>query len=101
MLTNFSLRLKQLRTAKGMTQCQVAVYVGVSRSVISAYDSDLRYPSYEILIRLSNLFGVSTDYLLGVEKSRYLDISELTERESVMVYQMVELLKDKHTKTEV
>lgn len=101
MLTNFSLRLKQLRTAKGMTQCQVAFYVGVSRSVISAYESDLRYPSYEILIRLSTLYGVSTDFLLGVERNRYLDISELTERESVMVYEMVELLKDRHSKTEV
>lgn len=51
MLAYFSMRLKQLRAAKGMTQSEVALYVGVSRSVISAYESDLRYPSYEILTR--------------------------------------------------
>lgn len=39
MLAYFSMRLKQLRAAKGMTQSEVALYVGVSRSVISAYES--------------------------------------------------------------
>ena len=55
MLAYFSMRLKQLRAAKGMTQSEVALYVGVSRSVISAYESDLRYPSYEILIGSFNV----------------------------------------------
>ena len=53
MLAFFSVHLKQLREAKKLTQTQVANYVGVSRSVISAYENDMRYPSYEILIRLS------------------------------------------------
>lgn len=96
MLAFFSVHLKQLRTAKNLTQNQVADYVGVSRSVISAYENDMRYPSYEVLIRLSLLFGVSTDYLLGVEGRRYLDISELTERESAAVYEMVELFRANH-----
>lgn len=96
MLAFFSVRLKQLRTAKNLTQTQVADYAGVSRSAITAYESDIRYPSYEVLVRLSFLFGVSTDYLLGVEGKRYLDISELTERESAAVYEMVELFKANH-----
>lgn len=82
MLAFFSVHLKQLREAKKLTQTQVANYVGVSRSVISAYENDMRYPSYEILIRLSTLFGVSTDYLLGIEDRRYLDISELSDQEA-------------------
>ena len=101
MLAYFSMRLKQLRAAKGMSQSEVALYIGVSRSVISAYESDLRYPSYEILIRLSSLFGVSTDFMLGVERGRYLDISELTERESAMIYEMVELFRENHLKVKV
>lgn len=101
MLAFFSVRIKQLRTAKQMTQAQVAMYVGVSRSVISAYESDMRYPSYEILIRLSALFGVSTDFLLGVEEKRYLDISDLTEREAAAVYEVVELLRTNHLHSEV
>ena len=48
MLAFFSVHLKQLREAKKLTQTQVANYVGVSRSVISAYENDMRYPSYSL-----------------------------------------------------
>ena len=81
MLAFFSVRLKQLRTAKNLTQTQVADYAGVSRSAITAYESDIRYPSYEVLVRLSFLFGVSTDYLLDRETTRTLDCKNLTEKE--------------------
>ena len=59
----------------------------------------MRYPSYEILIRLSTLFGVSTDYLLGIEDRRYLDISELSDQEAAAVYEMVRLFKLNHSAT--
>ena len=42
MLAFFSIHLKTLRVAKKLTQDQVADYVGVSRSVISAYENDMR-----------------------------------------------------------
>lgn len=97
MLAFFSVHLKQLRTAKKFTQNQVADYVGVSRSVISAYENDMRYPSYEVLIRLSLLFGVSTDYLLGVEGRRYIDITGLPDQEAAAVYEVVRLFKANHS----
>ena len=92
MLAFFSIHLKTLRVAKKLTQDQVADYVGVSRSVISAYENDMRYPSYEVLI----LFGVSTDYLLGIENRRYIDITELSDQEAAAVYEMVRLFKAHH-----
>lgn len=98
MLAFFSIHLKQLRTAKKLTQNQVADYVGVSRSVISAYENDMRYPSYEVLIRLSLLLGVSTDFLLGIEGRRYMDISGLTTEEAAAVFEMVRLFKLNHPK---
>lgn len=85
MLAFFSIHLKQLRAAKKLTQNQVADYVGVSRSVISAYENDMRYPSYEVLVSLSLLLGVSTDFLLGVEGRRYIDITGLTNEEAAAV----------------
>lgn len=96
MLAFFSIHLKTLRVAKKLTQDQVADYVGVSRSVISAYENDMRCPSYEVLIRLSILFGVSTDYLLGIENRRYIDITELSDQEAAAVYEMVRLFKAHH-----
>ena len=63
-------RLKTLRTGKHMTQRQLAQLIGVTKSMVSAYETGIRYPSYDILIRLASVFGVSTDYLLGLENCR-------------------------------
>lgn len=92
MIVCLSVRLKELRTNKNLTQAQVAQYVGVTRAVISAYETDIRQPSYDVLIRLALLYGVTTDYLLCVESKRYLYISGLTEREAASVCEMVDLL---------
>ena len=65
MITNLSVRLRQLRLDKRLRQDQVARLVGVSKGAISAYETDIRQPSYDVLIRLANLYRVSADYLLG------------------------------------
>lgn len=91
-LSNFSDRLKQLRTEKGLTQAQVSKRIGVTRSVISAYENELRYPSYDVLIGLSCLYGVSTDYLLCKNERRCIDVSDLTDEECAAIRQMIFLL---------
>ena len=100
MLPGFSFRLKELRIAANFTQEEVASKVKVSRSVISTYETDTRYPSYDILIRLAELYGVTTDYLLGVERKRVIDISGLSEREAATVRDVVECFQKCHSKTE-
>lgn len=91
MIVCLSVRLKELRTNKNLTQAQVAQIVGVTRAVISAYETDIRQPSYDVLIRLALLYGVTTDYLLCIEGKRYIDISDLSDREAAAVYEMVSL----------
>lgn len=54
MITNLSVRLRQLRLDKRLRQDQVARLVGVSKGAISAYETDIRQPSYDVLIRLAN-----------------------------------------------
>ena len=66
MIIDLSVRLRQLRLDKQLRQEQVARLVGVSKGAISAYETDIRQPSYDILIRLANLYRVSVDYLLGL-----------------------------------
>lgn len=85
----FSTRLKQLRKDRNMKQEQVAKLVGVNKSAISAYENDLRKPSYRVLVRLSNLYGVSTDYLLGKINSRSVDVSGLSERDIEIVCRLI------------
>ena len=66
-MVDFSQRLKKLRVDKHLTQAQVAKRVGVTASMVSSYETDIRLPSYDVMMRLADLFGVSVDYLLGRE----------------------------------
>jgi transcriptional regulator with XRE-family HTH domain len=58
-------RLKQLRGEKGLTQQEVSDAVGVARETYARYESGARTPDIDMLSRLADLFGVTTDYLLG------------------------------------
>lgn len=94
-MVDFSQRLKQLRKDKRLTQAQVAQRIGVTASMVSSYETDIRLPSYEVLIRLADVFGVTVDYLLCRQNKRFLDITELNDDEAAVVCSMVELLKKK------
>lgn len=65
------------------------------KSVISYYELQERYPSPEILIKLANVFHVSTDYLLGLEKRQSIDISDLTDDEVLLLQNLINLLRCK------
>lgn len=100
MIVDLSVRLKQLRLDKQLRQEQVARLVGVSKGAISAYETDIRQPSYEVLIRLANLYRVSVDYLLGRTDDRTLDISGLTTHEAAMISELVASMTLKNQKLE-
>jgi len=96
MIAKFSTRLRELRLNKGLRQEQVAKLIGVNKSAISTYENDTRQPSFEILVRLANLYRVSTDYLLGQTSSRSVDLSGLSEQEAALVCELVETLTKKN-----
>lgn len=96
MVDKFSTRLKELRMSKNLRQEQVANLIGVNKSAISTYENDIRQPSFEILVRLANLYRVSTDYLLGRTDIRAVDLSGLTEREALLICDLVESMSKKN-----
>ena len=59
--------LKELREKKGLNQQQLADELGLQRNTISRYETGKREPDQETLLRLSDFFGVSVDYLLRGE----------------------------------
>ena len=58
-------RLKELRLERGLTQKQVADYLGISDRGYGYYEAGRREPSIECLKKLCDLFEVSADYLIG------------------------------------
>ena len=61
----FDERLKLLRKKCGYTQVSLAETLGVSKGTVAMWESGKRTPDFETLIRLSDLFDVRTDYILG------------------------------------
>lgn len=96
-MVDFGERLKELRIKHGLTQQQVADRIWVNKATISAYELSARLPSYEVLIKLSSLFGVSTDYLLGVDHQSFsnaaIDVSGLTEKQIKLLQKLIEELR--------
>lgn len=66
-------KIKELRSKHGFTQVELANMLGVSKSVLSAYENAVHLPPYDILIKLSSIFHVSCDYLLGIENHPTID----------------------------
>lgn len=93
---DFGTRLKELRMQAGLTQKQLGERVGVTKSVISFYELRERTPSPEVLVKLSAIFHVSSDYLLGIEKGKHIDITGLDNEDEKVVRAMVERLREKN-----
>lgn len=58
------IRLKDLRTSRGVSQVKLAMDLNVNQNSISRYESGLREPDYNTLIKIADYFNVSIDYLL-------------------------------------
>ena len=58
--------IKKLRKAHHLTQKDLSMQLGLTPKMISFYENDERIPPADILIKLSQIFGVSTDFLLGI-----------------------------------
>ena len=56
--------LQEIRKRKGYSQLKVAMDLSISREAISYYENGLRSPSVDMLVRMSEYFKVSIDYLI-------------------------------------
>ena len=57
--------LRELRLSKKLTQEETAKIIGVARGTYTHYELNKREPDNDTLLKIANLFGVTTDYLLG------------------------------------
>ena len=91
-------RIKHLREVNGMTQSALAKKQGITRSSVNAWEMGISVPSTQYIIELSRIFCVSTDYLLGVDKSSTIDVSGLSESDVQLLYRIITHLRQLHRK---
>lgn len=74
---SFGAKLKELRIKNRMTQEELGKFLNVTKVSISGYENDTRSPDKESLVKLAELFNVSTDYLLGRATSQFMISEEI------------------------
>ena len=70
-------RINELRLALGWSQVELAKILKVSKLTVTNWENDNIQPSIEMLVRLSKIFNVATDYLLGLDEIPRLSIEGL------------------------
>lgn len=58
-------RLREARTRAGYSQKEVSIILKVAAPTVSQWESGLKNPTQKNLVKLADLYGVTTDYLLG------------------------------------
>ena len=81
--------------ASGLTQVNLAKQLGVTKQCVSNWENDNIQPSIDMLIKLSEFFKVSSDYILGLEKRKVIDVSKLTDEQIAHVRYIIEDISGK------
>lgn len=89
-MNTFGERLRQLRTERNLHQSELGELLELSPSAIGSYERNLREPSYSHLVKMADLFNVSTDFLLCRTNER-LTVADYTAQDT---FSLDALLKD-------
>ena len=86
-------KIKDLRKKHKLTQEQFGEMLGVTKFTVSMYENDTRLPSYNVLVKIANTFGVSIDSLLLDEVDSLIDTTGLSEEQIGALKSMVVYFK--------
>ena len=86
-------RIKSLREKLELTQAEIARRLGISRAGVNAWEMGLSVPSTQYVVELAKIFGVSTDYILGMEKTAAVSVEGLSEKQVAAVVNVIECFR--------
>ena len=83
-------KIKLLRENSGLTQAGIARQLGISRSGVNAWEMGLSVPSTQYIVELAKTFGVSTDFLLGINNTSTISVEGLSENQVSSLLKIIE-----------
>ena len=95
MQRNLNENIKALRIKSGLSQVEFARHLSVTKQCVSNWENDNVLPSIEMLIKISDYFGVTTDYMLGRSSELYLHVDGLTEDQVLHLTQIINDIKNR------
>ena len=91
-------QIKSLRIAHNISQVSLANQLGVTKQSVSNWENNNILPSIEMLIKLSGILSVSTDYLLSLDDREYIEVTGLTKIQKAHIQQLIHDLQEKENK---
>ncbi len=85
--------IRKLRLERGMKQEELGRRVCASKQSVSNWENGNIMPSIDLLVRLADFFGVTTDYLLGREDRHTLDADGLTPEQMAHLQLLIDDLR--------
>ena len=93
-MVGFGERLKKARNDNHLTQVQLAKRLSIDRVTLTNYESDVRFPPIETLIKISKELHVTMEYLLDLPSGQEtVDVSGLAPNEIEMIRMMVYMFR--------
>ena len=71
-------KIKELRKAKRVSEVEMASALGLTKQCVSNWENDNIQPSIEMLVKIADYFGVTTDYLLCRSETDVINVEGLT-----------------------
>lgn len=88
-------QIKNLRTAKGINQVELAKCLGVTKQSVSNWENENIMPSIDMLIKIAEYFGVTTDFLLGLSENHTLNTTGLSEVQIAHIQTLINDIRGK------
>lgn len=88
-----SKQIKSLRITHNMTQVELAKKLNITKQAVSNWENDNIQPSIDMLVKLADFFGVSTDYLLGRDATNYINVEGLSKEETAHIHLIIKDLQ--------
>ncbi|MCL2636781.1 MAG: helix-turn-helix domain-containing protein [Oscillospiraceae bacterium] len=91
MIYGMAEKIRTLRLQKGLTQTEIAKRLNITKNSVNVWETGACAPSLINLARLAQIFGVSTDYLLGVNERVTVDITEYDDLQREAIHSLTQI----------
>lgn len=85
------MNIKKLRLKNKLTQGEVAKFLNIGQTTYSHYETGRNEPNIEILIKLSNLYKISIDEIVGNKIPQEIDLTNLSEDKRNLIFKIQNL----------
>ncbi len=82
--------IRKLRMESGKSQVSMAKSLGVTKQCISNWENNNIQPSIDMLLKIADYFSVSTDFLLGINNRKYLNVTGLSDSQIFHIKQIID-----------